>query len=107
MSSVGLTEPQLAGGPDLAPPVSHRRLTRARAGRVLLYVLAIAMALWVILPIYFITLGAFSTQDAVYTYPRELLPRHLSTDTLSFFLHSSGITDALDAERAGRGDHAR
>ena len=35
MSSVGLTEPQLAGGPDLAPPVSHRRLTRARAGRVL------------------------------------------------------------------------
>ena len=32
MSSVGLTEPQLAGGPDLAPPVSHRRLTRARAG---------------------------------------------------------------------------
>ena len=52
--------------------------------------LAIAMALWVILPIYFITLGAFSTQDSVYTYPRELLPRHLSTDTLSFFLHSIG-----------------
>ncbi len=33
-----------------------------------------------ILPIYFITLGAFSTQDAVYAYPRELLPHHLSTD---------------------------
>ena len=63
---------------------------------MLLYVLAIAMALWVILPIYFITLGAFSTQDAVYTYPRELLPHHLSTDTLSFFLHSSGIIDALE-----------
>jgi multiple sugar transport system permease protein len=71
------------------------RLRSPRLVRVLLYVLAIAMALWVILPIYFITLGAFSTQDSVYTYPRELMPRHLSTDTLSFFLHSAGITDAL------------
>jgi len=57
-----------------------------RIVRVFLYVLAFSMALWVVLPIYFITLGAFSTQDAVYTYPRELLPRHLSTDTLNFFL---------------------
>jgi len=70
-------------------------LTSAKLTRVVLYVLALAMALWVILPIYFITLGAFSTQDSVYAYPRELLPRHLSTDTLSFFLHSTGITDAL------------
>jgi multiple sugar transport system permease protein len=66
-----------------------------RLARVFLYVLAFSMALWVILPIYFITLGAFSTQDSVYTYPRELLPRHLSTDTLSYFWHSTGIVPAL------------
>jgi multiple sugar transport system permease protein len=65
-------------------------------GRVLLYLLAFTMVLWVILPVYFITLGAFSTQESVYSYPRELLPRHLSTDTLSFFLHSTGIVDALE-----------
>jgi len=64
--------------------------------RTLLYALAFAMALWVILPVYFITLGAFSTPDAVYAYPRELLPHHLSTDTLSFFLHSNGIIPALE-----------
>ena len=90
MSSVGLTEPQHARRCRPRAAVSQQAAHPARAGRVLLYVLAIAMALWVILPIYFITLGAFSTQDAVYAYPRELLPRHLSTDTLSFFLHSTG-----------------
>ncbi len=64
--------------------------------RLGLYLLAFVMALWVILPVYFITLGAFSTQDAVYAYPRELLPRHLSTATLSFFLHSNGVIPALE-----------
>jgi multiple sugar transport system permease protein len=63
--------------------------------RLFVYVLAIGMALWVILPIYFITVGAFSTQDAVYSYPRELWPGHFSTDTLDFFLHSAGILGAL------------
>jgi multiple sugar transport system permease protein len=67
-----------------------------RIVRVFLYVLAFSMALWVVLPIYFITLGAFSTQESVYAYPRELLPRHLSIDTLSFFWHSTGIVDALE-----------
>ena len=34
-----------------------------------------------LLPIYFITLAAFSTQEAVYKYPKQLLPRDVSTDT--------------------------
>jgi multiple sugar transport system permease protein len=63
--------------------------------RTLVYLLALAMALWVVLPIYFITIGAFSTQDAVYSYPRELLPHHFSTSTLGYFLHSNGILPAL------------
>jgi multiple sugar transport system permease protein len=64
--------------------------------RLFVYVLAIGMALWVILPIYFITVGAFSTPDAVYTYPNDLWPAHFSTTTLRFFLHSQGIIDALE-----------
>jgi multiple sugar transport system permease protein len=63
--------------------------------RALLYLLAFVMVLWVVLPVYFITLGAFSTQDAVYSYPRELWPAHFSTDTLDYFLHSTGILPAL------------
>jgi multiple sugar transport system permease protein len=64
-------------------------------GRTLLYVLAFTMVLWVILPVYFITIGAFSTPDAVYTYPRELVPHHFSTATLEFFLHSNGVIPSL------------
>jgi multiple sugar transport system permease protein len=65
-------------------------------GRTLLYLLAFAMALWVIAPVYFIAIGAFSTQDDLYKYPRELWPHHFSTDALSFFLHSTGTMPALE-----------
>ena len=47
------------------------------------------------MPIYFIALAAFSTQDAVYEYPKNLLPTELSTATMSFFLHSDGIVPSL------------
>jgi multiple sugar transport system permease protein len=64
--------------------------------RVGLYAAALVMALWVLLPVYFITLGAFSTTDAVYAYPKQLLPREVSTETMSFFLHSNGIIPSLE-----------
>jgi multiple sugar transport system permease protein len=73
-------------------------MSRKRAERlqtVLLYVLAIVLALWVLFPIYLITLGAFSTQDAIYSYPLQLLPHHVSTSTLGFFIHSAGVIPSL------------
>ena len=63
--------------------------------RALLYAAAIVLSLWVLVPIYFITLAAFSTQDGVYSYPKKLVPGDLSTDTMSFFLHSDGVIDSL------------
>jgi multiple sugar transport system permease protein len=63
--------------------------------RVFLYVAGVALSLWVLLPIYFIALSAFSTQDAVYAYPKQLLPRDMSTETMRFFLNSQGIVDSL------------
>jgi multiple sugar transport system permease protein len=63
--------------------------------RALLYVLAGALSLFVLAPVYLMTLAAFSSQEHVYDYPKDLLPRHLSTDTLSFFIHFAGMTDAL------------
>lgn len=67
----------------------------AAASRVLLHVAAIVLALWVLVPIYFITLSAFSTEQAVYEYPKQLLPREMSLDTMRFFLASEGIVPSL------------
>jgi multiple sugar transport system permease protein len=61
----------------------------------LLYGSAVLLSLWVLLPIYFITLAAFSTEAAVYQYPKNLVPQDLSTDTLRFFLESDGVTESL------------
>ncbi|HLM34577.1 MAG TPA: carbohydrate ABC transporter permease [Gaiellaceae bacterium] len=68
---------------------------RAVLPRVGLHLAAIVLALWVLVPIYFITLSAFSTQESVYQYPKQLLPRDLSTETMRFFLDSEGIVPSL------------
>ncbi len=62
---------------------------------VLKYGFAILLALWVLVPIYFIALAAFSTEEAVYAYPKQLVPRDVSTDTMRFFLDSEGIVPSL------------
>jgi multiple sugar transport system permease protein len=70
-------------------------LRRLRVGRVLAYVAALAISAWILAPIYLITISAFSTTDAVYEYPRQLLPRHASLETMRFFLDSEGTVDSL------------
>ena len=62
---------------------------------VLKYGFAILLSLWVLLPIYFIALAAFSTQEAVYAYPKQLIPQDVSTETMRFFLNSEGIVPSL------------
>jgi multiple sugar transport system permease protein len=79
-----------------APTAARRRLSRRRTlRRALYYVVAALLALWVLAPIYLITVTAFSEQLEVYEYPKRLVPDPLSTDTLSFFVGSTGVTDAL------------
>jgi multiple sugar transport system permease protein len=68
---------------------------RARASSVLLHASALLLALWVLLPIYFIAVAAFSTPDAVYHYPKQLLPRDVSIETMRFFLESEGVLGSL------------
>jgi multiple sugar transport system permease protein len=71
----------------------------SRRGPVLrsigLHGLAVLFAAWILAPIYFIALAAFSTEDDVYTYPKKLTPTNLSTETLEFFFDSGGIREAL------------
>ena len=66
----------------------------SKATSVGLHTAAILISLWVLVPIYFITV-AFSTQDAVYEYPKQLLPRDVSTETMRFFLESEGVLGSL------------
>jgi multiple sugar transport system permease protein len=61
----------------------------------LLYALAAVISLFILAPVYVITIAAFSSQDDVYRYPKQLLPTDLSTSTMSFFLHYAGMLDAL------------
>jgi multiple sugar transport system permease protein len=63
--------------------------------RLGIYVVGLVLSLFVLAPLYVITLAAFSSEEDVYAYPKELLPRDLSTETLSFFLNFAGMTDAL------------
>jgi multiple sugar transport system permease protein len=71
-------------------------LRRIRVGRLLAYVAAIAISVFILAPVYLITISAFSTTDAVYDYPRQLLPRHASTETMRFFLNSDGVVGSLE-----------
>jgi multiple sugar transport system permease protein len=76
--------------------MSGRRISAgALLGRLGVYTAAVLLSLFILGPIYLMTLAAFSSQEDVYAYPKELLPRHLSTETMSFFIHFGGVLDAL------------
>ena len=64
----------------------------------MIYFLAIAIAAWILLPIYLIFSMAFTTPDTsgVYAYPKTVFPLlPVSTDTMEYFLNSTGILPGL------------
>ena len=62
---------------------------------MLAYLAALLIAAFILAPIYLITISAFSSFDAVYEYPKNLLPADASTETMRFFLESDGVVDSL------------
>jgi multiple sugar transport system permease protein len=76
-----------------------RMLTPRALSQLGAYSALVVFSVWILVPIYFIVLAAFSSQDSVYAYPKDLLPTHLSTDTFSFFVHFPGTIAGL--ERSG------
>ncbi len=62
--------------------------------RAWLYVAAILMTLFMLLPIYLITIAAFSPRAAISAFPKALVPTEFSTETLLFFLRSTGVARA-------------
>ncbi len=71
----------------------HRRMRRRQQlRRGFTYVLGVLIALWYLVPIYFIGSMAFTTPDYVRAYPKSVLPFiPFSLDTMGFFLRSEGI----------------
>lgn len=71
----------------------HRKMKRRqKRGRYLTYAVAIAISLWILVPILFIFSMAFTTPEVVRSYPKGILPFiPFSFDTMSFFLNSEGI----------------
>lgn len=67
------------------PPITQR------LQRGLIYLLALAVALWILIPIYLIALAAFSPRQLVYSWPKPLAPLNISFETMRFFLTSYGV----------------
>ncbi len=81
-----------------AEETSRGRRARARRrllGRGLTYVAAVLLALWVLAPIYLITITAFSPRSFVYAYPKDLTPTVFTTETMDFFLNAEGVLAAF------------
>lgn len=77
-------------------PARRASLTRRTViDRVLLYGAAIFLAAWTLVPIYLIALAAFSKSSAVYDFPKSFLPTQFSTDTMSFFVNSTGVLSSV------------
>jgi multiple sugar transport system permease protein len=77
-------------------PAKRASLTRRTViDRVLLYGAAIFLAAWTLVPIYLIAVAAFSKSAAVYDFPKSWLPTQFSTDTMSFFVNSTGVLQSV------------
>jgi multiple sugar transport system permease protein len=70
-------------------------MKRIRIGRILAYVAALVISAFIVAPIYLITISAFSSFDAVYEYPKNLLPTGTTMESMNIFLDSDGVTDSL------------
>jgi len=96
MIGVARDLPRTAGIEAQATTAGRQARARRRlVGRGLLYVAATLLALWVLVPLYLITITAFSPRDVVYGYPKEIIPSTLSTETIRFFINAEGVLASL------------
>jgi multiple sugar transport system permease protein len=79
-----------------APARPGRRRRRTSPERSLAYAVAILLTLFMLIPLYLITISAIQPKSAIdFGYPRALVPRQFSLETLVFFLNYSGVLAAL------------
>jgi multiple sugar transport system permease protein len=69
-----------------------RRRQRVRA---LTYAAAVLLSLFVLIPIYLITVTAFTPREVSYEFPKPFIPGTVSAETVRFFAGSTGVLAAL------------
>lgn len=89
--------------PELPPlhspevEAAHKKMRR-RSQRSRRYINAgsVLLALWILIPIFFVFSMAFTTPETVRSYPKNFLPFiPFSTDTMEFFLNADGVLRGL------------
>jgi multiple sugar transport system permease protein len=75
-----------------AAPAGRRRTSPER---LLAYGCAVLITLFMLMPVYLVTLAAFSSRSAIFDYPRPLWPTSLSLESITFFVTFSGVLASL------------
>jgi multiple sugar transport system permease protein len=63
--------------------------------RRFIYTMAVILAVCWLIPIYLITLSAFSPKDAATAWPKNWFPTSLTLETMRYFFSSAGIWQAV------------
>ena len=74
------------GRPNRNPAARRRRQVRS-----LTYLAAVLLSLFVLVPIYLVTVTAFTPQEVSYDFPKPLVPGTVSAETVRFFAGSTGV----------------
>ncbi|MCI0710182.1 MAG: carbohydrate ABC transporter permease [Chloroflexi bacterium] len=86
MTSTTLPQERTAEKVYQLSPEARIALRNRRIRRGCAYALAIAIAIWILMPMWLIATLAFSPGEDVLSYPRKFAPIPFSTDTMEFFL---------------------
>jgi len=80
---------------ELPQTGKSRSVTLPSARRLLLWTGLAALLAWVLVPIYFVALGAFGGRLGVFRWPKTIWPTDLSFAAMSQFLAIEGVFNAL------------
>lgn len=96
MNTTGKSNSTTVQASEEVREIHRRMLRRQRFNRVMTYIVGILIALWILVPIFFIASMALTTPEAVRAYPKGVLPFiPFSLDTMNFFLSSEGIIPGI------------
>jgi multiple sugar transport system permease protein len=68
---------------------------RAQPNRWGLYLAAVGISLFILVPIYLIAVAAFSPRTIINGFPKPLLPVAISTETMQAFLNTRGVGPSI------------
>jgi multiple sugar transport system permease protein len=68
---------------------------RSRPSRWHLYVFAIAISLFILIPIYLIAVAAFTPRAILNGFPKPIIPIEVSVDTMQAFLQTRGVGQSV------------